>query len=177
MKEVSLSAQKIHHFVLFGFIIYYGIECYLKTSKRGIHAAEPGRLDFAIQIAIGWVYTWLIMYSMPESIQQAGFKIVPVLVALVLHLIYSDFHLGKEFPKLYDRWGRFILASAPIIGWAGDVIYFQDDPAVSTLLVALLAGALIYKLCKYELPDHRESSFAWFLVGVLVFVGLDIAAH
>lgn len=173
----ALVGSKIHHFVLFGFIIYYGIECYLKTSKRGIHAAEPGRLDFSIQIAIGWIYTWLIMYSMPESIQQAGFKIVPVLVALVLHLIYSDFHLGNEFPKLYDRWGRSILASAPIVGWAGDVIYFQDDPAVSTLLVALLAGALIYKLCKYELPDHKKSNFAWFLVGVLVFVGLDIAAH
>jgi hypothetical protein len=173
----ELVGSKIHHFVLFGFIIYYGIECYLKNSKRGMHAAEPGRLDFAIQIGIGWVYTWLIMYSMPESIQNAGFKIVPALVALVLHLIYSDFHLGKEFPRQYDHWGRFILASAPIIGWAGDVFFFHDNPAVSDLLLALLAGAVIYKLCKYELPDHKKSSFVWFLVGVLVFVGLDIAAH
>jgi len=135
------------------------------------------QLDFSIQIGIGWVYTWLIMYSMPESIQRGGFKVVPALVALVLHLIYSDFHFGKEFSKLFDRWGRYILASAPLIGWAGDVFYFQDNPAVSDLLVALLAGAVIYKLFKHELPDHDKSSFVWFLVGVLVFVGLDIAAH
>jgi len=173
----ELVGSKIHHFVLFGFIIYYGIEYYLKRSKRGLHATEPGRLDFSIQVGIGWIYTWLIMYSMPESIQRSGFKVVPALVALILHLIYSDFHFGKEFSKLFDRWGRFILASAPLIGWAGDVFYFQDNPAVSDLLVALLAGAVIYKLFKHELPDHDKSSFVWFLVGVLVFVALDIAAH
>jgi hypothetical protein len=133
-------------------------------------------LEFGIQIAIGWVYSWLIMYSMPETIQETGFKVVPALVALAIHLIYVDFHLGKEFPKLFDRWGRHALASAPLVGWAGDLIYFQDDPAVSDLLVALLAGAVIYKLFKYELPDHHKSSFAWFLTGVVAFLALEFAA-
>lgn len=173
----ELIGAKIHHFVLFGFIVYYGVEYYLQHLKHGVDAAEPRRLNFVVQIGIGWVYTWLIMYTMPESLQKSGFKLVPAVVALVLHLIYSNFHLGNEFPKLFKRWGRFILASAAIIGWAGDVVYFDDNPAVSNLLVATLAGAVIYKLCRYELPDEQKSSFVWFLVGVLVFVALDIAAH
>lgn len=70
-----------------------------------------------------------------------------------------------------------MLSSAPLIGWAGGVFYFQDNRAVLDLLVALLAGAVIYKLFKHELPDHARSSFVWFLVGVLVVVALDIAAH
>jgi hypothetical protein len=35
--------------------------------------------------------------------------------------IYFQRLQSWEFPKLYDRWGRFILASASITGLAGDV--------------------------------------------------------
>lgn len=176
-KGHELVGDRIHLFVLFGFLSYYGVEHFLSHAKRNNRLAERSRLEFSIQIAIGWVYSWLIMYSMPESIQETGLRIVPPLVALVLHLIYSDFHLGKEFPSQFDRWGRIALASAPIVGWAGDVIYFQDNPAVSDLLVALLAGAVIYKLFKYELPEHRQSSFVWFLLGVIAFLALDLASE
>lgn len=175
-KGHELVGDRIHLFVLFGFLSYYGIEHFLSQAKRNKRLAERSRLEFSIQIAIGWVYSWLIMYSMPESIQETGIRIVPPLVALALHLIYSDFHLGKEFSSQFDRWGRIVLASAPIVGWAGDMIYFQDNPAVSDLLVALLAGAVIYKLFKYELPEHRKSSFAFFLLGVIAFLALNLAS-
>jgi hypothetical protein len=172
----ELVGSRIHLFVLFGFIVYYGIEYFLQNSSSDEKSGESKRLEFSIQMAIGWVYTWLIMYSMPETIQQTGFRIIPPLLALALHLIYTDFHLGEEFTKLFDRWGRMILASAAIVGWAGDLVYFQNDPAVSDLLSAMLAGAVIYKLFKYELPDHQKSSFAWFLTGVLVFLVLEFSA-
>ncbi len=176
-KGHELVGDRIHLFVLFGFLSYYGIEHSLSHAKHKNRLAERSRLEFSIQIAIGWVYSWLIMYSMPESIQETGLRIVPPLVALALHLIYSDFHLGKAFPTQFDRWGRIVLASAPIVGWAGDVIFFQDNPAVSDLLVALLAGAVIYKLFKYELPEHRQSSFAFFLLGVIAFLALNLASE
>jgi hypothetical protein len=28
-----------------------------------------------------------------------------------------------------------------------------------------------------ELPDRQKSRFTWFLIGVIKFVGLDLAAH
>lgn len=94
----------------------------------------------------------------------------------MIHLLYADSHLGREFPSAFDRWGRFALASAPLIGWAGDLFYFENNPAVSGLLTAFLAGSVIYKLVKSELPEERKSDFVWFLVGILVFLILDLAS-
>ena len=176
-KGHELVGRRIHLFVLFGFLVYYGIEVFLNWRRQQAGTHNHTRLACLTQIAFGWIYSWLILYSMPESIQQDGFKVIPVLAAMIFHVVYSDFHLSREFPDQFNKWGRHVLATAPLLGWGGDVFYFEANPAVSDLLTAILAGAIIYKLFKHELPEHHKSSFAWFLIGVAAFVLLDFASE
>ncbi len=172
----ELVGRRIHLFVLAGFVLYYGLEFWIERKKQQSEDEGTDSLACLTQVSFGWVYSWLIIYSFPETLQQEGLRVVPVLAALVLHLQYGDCHLGREFPTAFDRWGRFVLASAPLIGWAGDLYIFADNPAVSDLLLALLAGSVIYNLVKHELPEHRKSDFVWFLIGILVFLMLDFAS-
>ena len=101
---------------------------------------------------------------------------MPVMAAMVLHLSFSDADMGAAHPSEFDRAGRFVLASAPLIGWVTDLFVFSANPMVSDVLTALMAGSVIYKLFRHELPDHEQSSFRWFLGGTACFVVLDLLA-
>ncbi len=171
-KEVM--GRWINIFVLVGFGVYYGLEHLIRLRHRTAQEREASKLACGTEIAFGWVYTWLILYSLPESVQHNGFNLIPIFPAIVFHLFYSDFHLGTEYPSHFSRWGRHILATAPLIGWLGDLFFFEDNPFVSDPLRAVLAGALIFKVFRYELPDERHSRFLWFLIGMLVFLTLDV---
>ena len=175
-KGHELVGDRIHLFVLAGFLVYYGIEFYTKQHRA---KSQSPRAEFnrcLIEVGLGWVYSWLIIYAMPEALSQNGISLAPVALALVLHLFYADFHLGKQYPEHFHRWGRYVLASAPLVGWLVDLFSFADDPLVSDLLTALLAGSVIYKLFKHELPEDRRSDFAWFLIGTMCFLGLGMLA-
>ena len=174
----ALVGNKIHVLVLAGFLLYYGVEYGLSHSGTSTESGggRTSSIGFAVQIAFGWIYNWLIIYSLPETIQIDGLRIVPIMAALAFHVFYSNYQLSGEYPVQFKRWGRFVLASAPIVAWAGDVFYFEDNPSVSDLLTALLAGALIYRLFKDELPEDGKSSFVWFLIGTATFLLVDLAA-
>ena len=171
-KEVM--GRWINIFVLIGFGVYYGLEHFIRLRHPTSQEREVSKLACGTEIAFGWVYTWLILYSLPESVQHNGFNLIPIFPAIVFHLFYSDFHLGSEYPTHFSRWGRHVLATAPLVGWLGDLFFFEDNPFVSDPMRAVLAGALIFKVFRYELPDERHSRFVWFLIGMLVFLTLDV---
>ena len=168
--------DRIDGVVLIGLLMYYGAEVYL-ARKRLKHPETEGKHGFGIEISLGWVYTWLILYSLPDELTENGLTLVPGLIAVILHLVFSDSHLGKSYPKRFDGYGRFVLASAALAGWATDLFYFEDDPLISDVLTALLAGSVVYKLFKHEMPDGNKSSFGWFLVGTVSFTALDLLAR
>ena len=108
---------------------------------------------------------------------ENGLGFLPVIAALMLRLCFADADLGSASPVAFDKAGRFILATAPFVGWATDLFFFADNPNVSDVLTALMAGSVIYKLFRHELPEEGHSSFYWFLGGTICFVTLDFLAR
>jgi membrane-bound metal-dependent hydrolase YbcI (DUF457 family) len=39
--------------------------------------------------------------------------------------------------------------------------------------LSVLAGIILYNVFKNELPSAENSSFAWFAIGVIIFVSVD----
>lgn len=174
-KGHALFGERIHVCVLIGFLAYYGGEYYVATHQKQTNEETPGR--FRVEILLAWLYSWLLVYTLPDLFAENGLAILPVVAAVILHVCFVDSHLGHANQVRFDKWGRFVLATAPLVGWITDLFYFDDDPAVSDILTALMAGSVIYKLFRHELPHDRESSFGWFVSGATVFLVLDLIAH
>ncbi len=162
----------IYLVVLAGFLAFYGAEHFISTKLSG----QESRMSFHLSLLFGWAYSLLLIYAMPEEVKSCGVHIVPVLGALALHLLYSDFELGSAHPREYDSWGRYVLATAPIVGWVIDSFTTPID-VLCHLGTAVLAGAIIYNVFRRELPEHKKSSFRLLLVGVFVYLMLDLVAH
>ena len=69
---------------------------------------------------------------------------------------------------VYDRYGRWLLALAVLLGWTAGTFFGIQEVMVS-LLAAFIAGAIILNVLKEELPENRLSSLRAFLLGVVFY--------
>ena len=76
--------------------------------------------------------------------------------------------MGEHQSQEFDKWGRYILAVASLIGWAA-LLLATPSEIFSDLLIAVLTGYIIHTVFRSELPAFEESNFRWFLAGVVVY--------
>lgn len=172
----SLFGKRIHVLVLLGFLLYYGAEHSLGLREPKLGAEVSKRSRFILDLALQWVYSWLLLYSLPDSLKAESFAIIPLLMAVGLHQAHGDFEMSEAYQADFDAWGRYVAASGPLIGWVTDLFVFKDDPLVSSVCTAVLAGSCLYKTFKHELPESGHSRFRWFLTGVVLFILLHFLA-
>jgi hypothetical protein len=134
------------------------------------------RSRFLLDLTLSFVYGWLLLFALPDSLKAEGLTIIPLLAAVTLHQAHNDFSLSEEYAGDFDRWGRYVLAAAPLTGWVADLWWFQDNVLMSAVCTAVLAGSCLYKTFKEELPQTGHTRFRWFLAGLLLFVLLHALA-
>lgn len=173
----ELIGPRIHFIVLVGFLLYYGVEHYVQTRVSADTPDASTRLHFAVLLLLKWIYSWLIIYALPESIKREGLYLVPAIIAISLHILHDDVALAGRFERDYDRVGRYVLATGPLIGWLTDVVFFEENPLISNILMALLAGFVLYSTFSGELREHRKSRFSWFITGVVVYSALHLLSE
>ena len=173
----EIFGDRLHLIVLLGFLVFFVTEYLLARRAARLERGGATHLELVPHIVLGWIYSWLIVYSMPDSVQADGLRVVLPTVAIALHILHGDMELADAHPVAFRRWGRYVLASAPVIGWIGDLYAPADNRAVSVPLVALLAGAVLYKVFRRELPSHEKTHIWGFLAGIVVFVVLDLPLH
>ena len=171
----KLLGPQLHLLVLLGFLVYYGVEHVVETQVSDA-ADDPSnpmvRLQFRVLILLKWVYSWLIIYALPEAITSEGIHAITMIIAISLHILHDDVELATRFERHYSHFGRYLLASAPIVGWVCDLFMFEKDLRFSKILMALLAGSILYTTFSGEFREHRKSRFKWFLFGVLIYIVL-----
>ncbi|WP_328824250.1 hypothetical protein [Metabacillus schmidteae] len=87
-------------------------------------------------------------------------------LALAVHFVTNDHSLRKDHKKVYDRFGRWLLTFAILLGWLVGVFIELKEIYIS-LLTAFLAGGIILNVLKEELPEERKSSFVAFFLGLV----------
>ncbi|MDX1374732.1 MAG: hypothetical protein R3357_04155 [Burkholderiales bacterium] len=166
----ALLGRMIFVVPVVAFMVFYGLRKYLTQAGAPNAGGGEARGDFPLALGTLWVYNALIVYGTPAGLAHGdALRAAPLFIALGLHLVHAAFSLGSEFPRAFDRMGRYLLALAPIAGWLAIVVDQKADDAINDMFVALLAGALLYTVFAEELPEARESRYGWFVLGVLLF--------
>lgn len=168
--------ERIFVLALAGFVIFYGLHELTHGRSKGEAQRVAPRLGFYLNLIPIWLFNWLVVYGVPVQHMHRGLAAVPMAVALWLHFIHKDYLLWREYPGPFDKWGRYVLALAPVVGWVTAFGARSNQEAINDIFVALLAGSVLYSVFREELPEHVESRFPSFLLGVVVFLAAVLIA-
>ena len=165
-EEIGAS---IHFVTLIGFLLFYGMQrfAWRVSQDRDSHY---GNLIFYIQIAFYSVYNFLLVYSIPELFETNLVFVLLYVVSIGFHLLHNDYSLGEKYPHKFKSMGRYILLAAVAVGLAIDLFAKPANELVGDILIAILAGSLLFNIFQEELPEPEHTSFLWFVAGVVVYV-------
>lgn len=159
----------IYVVAMLGLVVFYGLEQMVKSSKRRHKEQavdEPKDGVFWVHIGSFTLYNALIGYLLVREEYESAWGMVLFFIAMGVHFITNDKGLRETHKEDYDKYGRWLLAVAILIGWGFGVLTEVNELTLS-FLTALLAGGIILNVLKEELPEERESSFASFCLGML----------
>ena len=86
-------------------------------------------------------------------------------VALGLHFLGINHELWRNYQEKFDRYGRFILAAALLVGWSLGILT-DFNQRVYIGMYSFVAGAIIMNVFNEELPSGSQARFWPFFVGV-----------
>ncbi len=171
-----------------GFTAFYGLERLAEThadspeaaNARSAAAAGPPRAAvtasnggvYALHLGSFMVYNALITYTMALRLRTGILFALLFTVAMGLHFVLTDRGLEEHYPRRFDERGRLLLAAALLLGWVLATVFAPSSSVVVALLTALLGGSILLNVFKEEIPSDRESSFGWFLTGLVLYAGL-----
>lgn len=156
---------------LVGFAAFYGLER-LAQHSAGEGAGDPPAGVFRLHLGSFVVYNGLITYTMPLRLRTGVVFGLLFAVAMALHFVLTDRGLEEHYRRRFDNRGRFALAAALVAGWLLAWLFAPTRTVVVSVLTALLGGSILLNVFKEELPSARRSSFAWFLVGLVLYAAL-----
>lgn len=172
---IAFLEHHVYLVALLGLVAFYGLERSARVSqqrnrRRGEEEMTTAGV-FWIHIASFAVYNALIGYLLVHREEPEFLSLLLFFVAMAMHFIVNDFGLRENHKKPYDRLGRWILASAVMVGWAIGINTRIHQAAVAVLF-AFLAGGIVLNILKEELPEERESRFWAFALGATTYAGL-----
>jgi hypothetical protein len=174
----ALTDVLTHHaylLALAGLACFYGLERLVKAHRRALpeHGQSHAGM-FWLHIAAFSAYNGLIGYLLEHRQTDGSGGLVTFAVAMTLHLLVNDFALQSHHNHLYVHRGRWVLAASVLAGWGFGQFVELPEPVVSAA-VAFIAGAIVLNVLKEELPEERNSRFAYFLLGAAGYSTLMIA--
>lgn len=162
--EVTVFGEVILFLVaLIGFTTFYGLD---RLADRGAGST------FGVHLGAFAIYNALITYSMALRFRTGTPFAILFVIAMGLHFLLIDRGLQKHYSDRFDRRGRFILAGALAAGWVLSAVAAPTDVLIVNLITAALSGSILLNVFREEIPDKENSSFAWFLTGLLLYAAL-----
>ena len=158
---LSFVEHHVYLVALVGLSAFYGLERLIKRDDED-GGRNPG--VFWLHIASFTVYNTLIGYLLVHRESPGLAPLLYFFIALTLHFLVNDIGLRHDHKGLYDRWGRWILSAAVLLGWLVGVLTEINEAALAVLF-AFLGGGVILNVLKEELPEERQSRFSAFALG------------
>lgn len=166
---------------LFGLMVFYSLEVVAKRSRRENvqlvreDCTTPG--VFWVHTGAFALYNGLLGYLLSETEHHGLLPCTLLFFALALHFTVNDHAFRSHHKASYDRYGRWVLAFAVLVGYLMGVGYQVGESTIS-ILWAFVAGGLILNVIKDELPEDRESSVSFFVGGLAGYAAvLVLVAH
>jgi hypothetical protein len=166
---VERIKHPVYLLALIGLVAFYSLELLAKRSRA--ENSETAHTDcttpgvFWVHIAAFALYNALLGYLLRDAEHHGLLTCALLFFALMLHFMVNDYALRSHHKALYDRFGRWILALSVVGGYLIGSRYMVDEVSIA-MLWAFVAGGLILNVIKDELPHHRQTSLASFLIGM-----------
>jgi zinc transporter ZupT len=157
--------ERVYFLIMAGFAAYYGLEILV---HRRVSSGEARLDDHTLNVSLVALYNFLLVFTLAHQVPATPFLTLGFAVMIGLHLLMTDFGLMELFDDAFRKKGRYILVGAVLLGW---VLTFAGEPEghwVDTLS-ALLAGSMMYKVFRNELPEFRQAHYGAFVVGLVLF--------
>lgn len=165
-----LVERHVYLIALAGFGAFYGLERLVTRSREtGVNGASGGLSTagvFWVHVGSFAVYNVLIGYSLSD--RESARAAVLFAIAMGFHFVVNDAGFRGHHAGRYDRFGRWLLAIAVLVGAGLGIAVDVDEVAVAAIL-AFLGGGVILNVIKEELPEERESRFGSFAVGAVSY--------
>jgi hypothetical protein len=175
---LDTSERDVYLAALLGLVTFYGLELWARSSAsrraRRDGVRRPSSRTFWLQLVFYATFNVIIGYLLLDREETGVSNLLTYAVAMAMHFVVADQGLREQFYPAYDSSGRWILALAPVVGWAMGVFIDIPPPAVSALF-AFLAGAIILNVLKHELPEERHSHFLAFALGAGLYTAVLLA--
>lgn len=160
--------QADHHaylVTLIGLTLFYGLEVMVRHAKKKSPLGNHG--VFWIHILSFFTYNALIGYLInKEYDEKSMWEMISYFIALAVHFVANDHSLRDHHQQIYDRYGRWLLASSVLFGW-GLSLWMKVDDAILSSLTAFLIGGIVLNVLKEELPEEKKSNFPAFAFGLI----------
>jgi hypothetical protein len=170
--------QHTYLIALAGLAAFYGLDRFARSSAldeaRAGRERKPTRGTFWVHLGSFAVYNVLIGYLLLHREEEDLRGLLIYAVAMGLHFIVNDQGLREHHGELYDREGRWVLATAPVIGFGLGLVAVLPPLAIASLF-GYLAGGVVLNVLKEELPEERESRFSAFAGGAALYALLLLA--
>jgi zinc transporter ZupT len=159
---------------LFGLALFYGVERFARAAG-GSRTSDDGKQTplsvFWVHLGAFALYNVLIGYLLLHREEADLRGLIIYAVAMSLHFMVNDQGLREHHGATYDRYGRWLLAAAPVIGLVLGLAT-NISPLLLSSLFAFLAGGVILNVLKEELPEDRRSRFWAFAGGASLYSAL-----
>ncbi|WP_424355548.1 hypothetical protein [Methanobacterium sp. MBAC-LM] len=162
-----------------GFLVFFILE-YLALKSRGNKAQQTtkslketnaSKNVFFLHISLTAVVSLIICYSLRFEILTTGLGVAVYTIALSLHFFISDRSMEEHYGALYVKYGRYLLALMPILGWSLSIL-FPERTSEAYVLLAFIAGAVLFNVIKDEVPRVGTGKPISFFTGALLYSGL-----
>ena len=176
-QELAAKGENLKKFILYevftsalaGLVVFYGLEravYWVKArQKKELKARVLASGMFWVHIGVFAAYNILIGYMVVHSKIPGRLILFLGVVAVGLHFLGINHELWKNYHDRFDRYGRWILAAAVLMGWLGGVL-INFDKLVYIGMYSFVAGAIIMNVFNEELPSGPEARFWPFVLGV-----------
>lgn len=167
--------EHVYLMALLGLSVFYGVEHSSRRSRAGRRRTDgddqTSERAFWLSIASFAVYNAIIGYLLVHREEPGARSLALFATALGVHFVINDVGLRDHHKHAYARVGRWLLASAVLLGWAIGTLTEISDSTLA-LLLAFIGGGIILNVIKEELPAERESHFAPFALGAAGYAAL-----
>lgn len=167
-----LSAIENHIYVvaLLGLAAFYGVEHFARTRSGSDRDATPFTI-FWTHLGAFALYNLLIGYLLVHREETNLRSLLIYAVAMSLHFTVNDQSLRAQHGHTYHRFGRWLLAACPLIGYLIGIAT-EISAMLLASLFAFLAGGIVLNVLKEELPEQRRSRFGAFAAGATFYAAL-----
>ena len=155
---------EVYVVVLAGFLSFYTVHALASRAAEG--GTDETSVVFWAHITSFGVYNALIGYLVFHQERSGLTALALYAFAMALHFLVTDAGLRRHHGRTYHRIGRWLLAGAILIGGlVGGLTTIAEGPLA--LLLAFLAGGIVFNVMKEELPDPDSSRYVSFLAGAV----------